>query len=212
MKHVALAALAAALAACGPSSEPAGAPAPPEPAPAVSEPPATPGAVGEGADRPATTTATVRVEGMEEPISLRLARFPGVPLPFSTYLPEGWAAETASSGEGTAVRLTMGEPPLQGFVSLFVPQGATAPETVALARSLAEGRGGAREPEGLPPWAEAGFAFASGAEVGTVWVGEHAGTPFYVLEAYPVEMGDGFAPRAALVLDRLRWLDTGGGL
>lgn len=216
MRPVALAALAAVLAACGPSSEPA-APASPEPAGAVStepvpQPPATPGAVDEGPDRPATATATINIEGMEEAIPLRLARFPDAPLPFSTYLPEGWDAETVASGEGTAVRLTMGEPPFQGLLTLFVPAAPNQGDVEGLARSLAESRGGARELEQLPAWASAGFSFQDGDEVGSVWTGEHAGTAFYILETYPIEMGDGFVPRASLVRDRLRWLDTGEGL
>ena len=167
-----------------------------------------------GLERPATETATISIEGMDEPVELRLVEYRDVPLPFSTYLPEGWAEDVAESGEGTAVRFTTGEPPSQGLVTLFVPSPANQAGTVGLARALAEGRGGFGEfePGEGPGWATAGFSFADDSGAGSVTVGEHAGTSFYVLEAYPYEMGDGFVPHAEVVQDRLRWLDDGTGL
>lgn len=190
-------------AACAPDPEPA---APPG-APALEAAPDTVEAGAPEAARPASVTDTLRVEGTPEPIDLRLVTYADVPLPFSTYLPEGWDDDVLGSGEGTAVRFTMGEASL----SLFVPMhAATEADVTDLARAVADSRGGARPLEPPGAWARSAFAFAEGGRVGTVRVGAHGGTFFYVLEDYPVEYGDGFAPRARLVLDRLRWADGAG--
>ena len=151
---------------------------------------------------------------MEEPVELRLVRYPDVPLPFSTYLPQGWTDDVVGSGEGTAVRFVMGDPSVGAVVSLFVPSDANQDGVVGLARAVAESRGGFAEfePGEVPDWASAGFSFADDSGAGSVTVGEHAGTSFYVLEEFPYEMGDGFVPRAEMIQDRLRWLDDGTGL
>ena len=217
--RAALLALALAVSACGadtdaPTAEPVSEAIPP----ATIEPPgddtmeAADGASPRTAlmaARPATATATVSVEGFDESIPLRLVRFENVPLPFSTYLPNAWSSDVAASGEGTAVRLTTGEPPFQGVVSVFVPSAGN--DAAALARAVADSRGGAQPMDRLG-WARSGYTFFGDGVTGTVRTGEHAGVGFYVVEEFPLEMGDGFAPRAALVLDRLRWLDDGTGL
>ena len=213
MPRLALVALVA-LAACaeppatGPPDPPAGA----VPGGTV-DAPAAPVDAGAPAERPETVQDTVQIEGTDEPVTLRLVSFPDVPLPFSTYVRDGWQSDVVASGEGTAVRLTTGEPPRQGLLSLFVPAGAPTEADVAeLAQAAAESYGGARERDAIETWARRAWTFQDGSTVGSVRVGEHAGTPFYVLEAYPIEVGDGFAPAAHLALSRWRWLDDGTGL
>ena len=161
--------------------------------------------------RPETATATISVEGTEEPVDLRLATFEDAPLPFSTYVPAGWTDNVLGSGEGTAVFLASSETDPRGFVSLFVPYDGTRESALASAREVARQRGGVREIE-AEPWAVEALAFAGDGKLGTVRVGEHAGTFFSVHVEYPEEMGDGMEPRAALVLDRLRWADDGTAL
>ncbi|PAP75151.1 hypothetical protein [Rubrivirga marina] len=162
--------------------------------------------------RPETATATISIEGMEEPIDLRLVTVEDTRLPFSTYVPADWAADVLSSGEGDAARFVMGTPPLEGSVHLFVPSEPNQGGADALARAVAESNGGAEPLEGAAPWVRAGYRFGDPALGGSVRVGEHAGTTFYVVVRYPAEMADGFAPRVGLVLDRLRWADDGTGL
>ena len=165
------------------------------------------------AERPETIEETVVVEGADETVTLRLVTFADAPLPFSTYVYEDWASDVVSSGEGTAVRLTTGTPPYEGTLSLFVPPGSPSLEGVAaIARAVAESYGDVQEMASLRPWVRSGFSFRDGATIGTVQVGEHGGTAFYVLEAFQEEMGDGFGPASAVALDRLRWLDDGTGL
>ncbi len=188
---------------------PTGPPGPLAEAPAV--PADSVGAMPTG--RPEAVRDTIQVEGMDQAVTLRLVSFPDVPLPFSTYVREGWRSGTVASGEGTAVRLTTGEPPRQGLVSLFVPADAASEAEVAeLAQASAESYGGARERDAAETWARRSWTFQDGDTVGSVRLGEHAGTFFYVLEAYPIDMGDGFAPAARVALDRLWWLDDGTAL
>ncbi|WP_420456336.1 hypothetical protein [Rubrivirga sp.] len=180
-------------------------------------------------DRPSATTApatdeaasptsadpdsvTISVEGTDQAVAVRRVRFEDVPLPFTTLVPERWADDVVSSGEGTAVRLTMGDPPRQGLVSVFVASEPDPAGAVERARAVAESYGEVREVASAEPWTVQVFAFSGPDAVGRVSVGEHAGVPFTVVESFPPELGDGFSPRASLVLDRLRWLDDDTGL
>ncbi len=157
-------------------------------------------------------SVTISVEGTEEAIAVRRVRFDDVPLPFTTLVPEDWADDVVSSGEGTAVRLTVGDPPRQGLVSVFVSSDPDPAGAVETARALAENQGDVRAVDTAEPWAIQVFAFSGPEAVGRASVAEHAGVPFTVLESYPVERRDGVAPRIRLVLDHLRWLDDGTGL
>lgn len=217
MRALALPALLFALAACGGDTEsaveapppvdpPAEAPAPaPAEAATAENRPIAPGS------RPEMATGTISIEGDEESVDLRLATFDDAPLPFSTYVPTDWTDNVLGSGEGTAVFFATSEQEPRGFVSLFVPSDGARESAVAVAREVAEQRGGVRQIEAAP-WAVEALAFSGDGVLGTVRVGEHAGTFFAVHVEYPAEMGDGMAPRAALVLDRLRWADDGTGL
>lgn len=162
--------------------------------------------------RPATETAMISIEGAEEPIDVRLVTVDEVPLPFSTYIPTGWVDDVSGSGEGTAVLLATSETDPRGFVSLFVPSEANREGIDGLADAVAESRGEVREADASGTWARRILTFSGIDEAGSIRIGEHAGVPFYILESFPVEMGDGFAPRAAFILDRLRWEDDGTSL
>jgi len=193
------------LAAC----RPAGEPAPPPPA----EAPATPD--GSAA---ATRADTLWIEGIAEPVALQYYATPdGFPLPFETYLPPEWTAEAVASGEGDAVRFTP-QGPLAGqaLMSVFVLREDETSETArarAEAHALEELRG---DPEAsavlgppVEPWPLAEVVLMSETVAGRVDLGEHAGRYFLVTTRYPVEAGDGMAPRVSKVLERWRWRDTG---
>ena len=211
--------LALALAACAdraPSSPPLD-----PPRDAASPDAGPPGAAPSGAadaqpiapgSRPETARDTISVEGVDEPIDLRLVTIEDTPLPFSTYLPADWSDDLLGSGEGTGARFAMGEPGSEGVVTVFVPSEPNRAGIEELARVVAESNGTVQPLTGAAPWVRAGHRFRSDALVGRVRVGEHAGIPFYILETHPHELGDGFGPRAAVVLDRLRWSDDGTAL
>ena len=219
MTAKALASFALLLAAC--ASEPADpAPTDARPTAGTAQPPtgdaggrATDSAAGRPWERPETVEETVVADGRDASVTLRLVHFPDAPLPFSTYVYDTWETDVVSSGEGTAVRMTTGASPSEGVLSLFVPAGAPSEEEIAeMARSRAASNGDAQEMVAPVDWVRAGYSFRDGDTIGTVKVGEHAGTWFYVYETFPIEMGAGFGPASAVAVARLRWDDDGTGL
>lgn len=169
--------------------------------------------------RPATVRDTIRVEGMAEPVTLRLyAPSQGFPLPFTTYLPDEMTAEPVG-GEGVRFEARFGGAPNRdAFVYLFVhPADETEDAARETVRAVAESYGPIREfaevdPAHRFPWSIVQFRFdgrQQGREpvVGAVGLGRHAGRLFHVIVQYPLEYGDGFPPRAQRILDRWRWAD-----
>ena len=174
--------------------------------PVATEPTTPPAGSASATDRPATDTRTISIEGMDEAIDVRLVRYDDAPMPFSTYLPADWRDESVSSGEGTAFTFGTGDGAAE--MTLFMPSEANRDNVVEIARAVSDGRGGVQEVAPPGPGVEALFAFSSETEAGSITVREHDGTSYYVMEAFPYEYGDGFAPRSNMVLDEIRWLDA----
>ena len=175
-------------------------------APSTSDPAAD--AASGTADRPETDTRTISIEGMDQAIPVRRVRYPDAPMPFETYLPADWLDDSASSGEGTAV--VFHTPDRAAEMSVFMPSEANRANVVEMARAVADSRGGAQPTSDLPDGATAQFTFFSGSDAaGSVTVYEHGGLPYYVVEEFPFEYGDGFAPRARMALEEIRWLGDG---
>lgn len=168
-------------------------------------------------DRPATITETVSVEG--EPVEVELQLFDQAALPFTTYVPEDFTAEPSSSSEGEGVRFYFsptGTPDENAYIHIFFP--ADAPSSEAVAEMLT-GEQGLLVTNGWQvidrsevtsyPWAKEKIAYqestAEGVYTGTVFVGEHEGQAFVAFTHYPLEYGDGFEPRAAIVLENLEF-------
>ena len=181
-------------------------------APPAGEAPA-PAAGGAFAPRPDTVTDTLLVEGMPERMRLRLVRSPeGFPLPFSAYVPVDMEMAERPPGEDPAVRFVAafgGVRNEDAFMELAAyPEGLDERAAVARAEAVAG--------EGAEPLDDPGYAWA---ERGWRWRGEEGGEAYtallilgrregrwlHVLRRYPPEYGDGFAPRAGLVLESLRW-------
>lgn len=177
-------------------------------------------------DRPPHRTDTVRLEGMPETLSLRLFQAPGsFPLPFSAYVPEQLAAETVSEANIQFVAEFGGHRNEDAFLHVHVlPPGTSQEAAVAEARAYKTGRGvpvsqgieivqDEQTPPDLP-WALEAFPFRyqSGGEwfTGRIAVGRHGGLFFMIVRHYPAEYGDGFGPRADLILDSWRWEDGSG--
>lgn len=155
----------------------------------------------------------ITIEGMREPMTFRLFRSPDTfPLPFETYVPADMEAEAMVNGEGAAIafRPTFGgDAAGRAVLSITIPAGQpTAAEAQRLVRNLAGGMGETEEVSGGGySWALEQRRFAGEGLVGSVALGRHDGTYFYVVTAYPVEMGDGFGPRVARILGEWKWTD-----
>lgn len=183
-----------------------------------------PGAAFDPPDRPELLTDTLDIEGMPEPVELRLFEAPdGFPLPFSTYHTTDMAA-SADADEGTAhfVAEFGGVRNEDAFVHVYVfPPETPWQEAVATARGYEAGRGipaGRNvEPiaEGLDEpsleWAIESYRYRyqSGGQWygGTVGVGMREARPFLILRHWPVEYVEGFNPRADFVTETWRWFD-----
>lgn len=173
-------------------------------------------------ERPATRTDTILLEGTPELTELTLVRSPAAFEPaFSTYVPEGMVRVFGHPERGMEIRFVAAfggvrnEEASLGFY--FHPPGATEEEVREEARRVAREHGGTGAPEASRrwEWSEAEYAFGDARQArlfGQVAVARHGDRWFRVLLRYPPEYGDGFGPRAALILDRWRWEESGGGL
>ena len=170
-------------------------------------------------ERPESVADTISIEGMPQPMVLRLFRAPGgYPLGFSTYLPPDLAAVAGRSTRGEALRFEArfaGRPNPEIYVEVVaLPAGISSANAREAARRAANERGEAAEtPEQRYPWASAGFTYrGTGGIIGSVALGRHAGRYFYVVTHLPAEAADGFGPRVARMLRDWRWSDTGAPL
>jgi hypothetical protein len=187
-------------------------------------PPPLPAQAAPGAEeRPGTRTDTIQLEGMAEPIELRLFKVDDFPLPFSAYVPADMSP-SSDSEEGTAhfVAEFGGTRNEDAFVHVLVfPAGTPWQEAVATARGYEAGRG-IPAGRGLEPvsdqmpapslrWAIEAYRYryqSGGAWFGgTIGVGLREDRPFLILRHWPQEYAEGFAPRADLITETWRWAD-----
>ena len=169
---------------------------------------------------PATKPGTLRIEGMEEPVTL--ARVDAPEAPFTTWMPQDdFAVEAVQDASGADVWFRWqagGRPNPEAYVHFAFPLSGSI-ESLRATLTGTDGRfdrEGWREQVGPPPclWAEEGSFFSNTSQTHTgLWCAStHAGQPFYVLATYPAEYGDGFGPRLDVLLDEFRWRDTGAAL
>jgi hypothetical protein len=183
------------------------------------------GAEVPGLYRPETVRDALEVEGMPQPMTLRLFRTPaGFPLAFSTYLPEDMQPTTqAASGAGDAVAF------LAAFGGRRNEDARLAFHVLTAGTDGDEARAFLREsvPGGVPgsptaaprpaahrryPWSldEVEYRFRGRDEapaVGHAALGRRGGYFFTLSIQHPEEFGDGFGPRAARILRDWRWAD-----
>lgn len=155
-----------------------------------------------------TRQDTLIIEGEEEPVTLR--RYESAadfPLSFSTYYPEGMRAQRVRRGVGETVRFmkTMPGTPDPASVELHLyPAGTTVDEGRRLVRTKAHGFGEVQEAHEYS-WSEAGYSFQGSQYMGHVALGEREGIVFYIMTSMPPEAGDGFSPRADVILEEWEW-------
>lgn len=165
-------------------------------------------------NRPPTKTATITVEGEKIPVTLRLYdQFSDL---FTTYFPEkDFLAQGVSSGEGTGVRFIAnfgGSKNENAYVSVSFLNDF---KTLGQVRTFINGKRGLIASNGwrvvsrtrnVPySWAKEKIVFGKGKNmVGDIYLGQEKGKVFYVITHYPVEYGDGFPPRADLILRNLQ--------
>lgn len=181
---------------------------------------------GSAGARPPTRSDTVRIEGMAEPISLRLfTALEDFPLPFTAYVPEEMAAQRASESAVDFIAEFGGTRSEDAFVHLYVfPEETDRQAALAAAKAYKTGRG-IPISQGLeiiadatlPPhlrWAEEAYRFRYQSVdrwyAGTLGVGRKGDRYFMIVRHRPAEYGDGFGPRADLITETWRWWDGTG--
>lgn len=164
------------------------------------------------AQDPAFKTAVISVEGEKTQIPLQVYDA-GV---LTTYYPaQDFVAESVASGEGTSARFYAnfgGTKNEAAYVQIFLPNDTTTIKQ--LKQAWLEGDRGLfatnrwqvvnSTPDTSYPWVQEKIVFTQAENniTGVVYLGEQ-GKAFYVVMHYPAEYGDGFAPRADLILQNL---------
>ncbi|MGG6265516.1 hypothetical protein ACQ4M3_05865 [Leptolyngbya sp. AN03gr2] len=210
------------LVACTPgetgSSNAISSPASPQAAPAtpVSQPTAS-----------STKTTTIRVEGETQQIPIELLQTPY----FSTYFPsDRFITDSASSGEGSATWFYWKQPDgttnKNVYVQVFFPGQRLSVDQVRQFlvgnRALFKANGWRRIDRGsgdryaetaYSAWLRDLILFEPRTNPqnirGTAYIGEIDGRAFYVISHYPGDYGDGFTPRADVILKNLKGRETG---
>lgn len=166
--------------------------------------------------KPSTKTDIISIEGEKTQVTLKLYdKASGV---FTTYYPEkDFIAQSRSLGEGIGTQFIYnvgGHQNQNVFVALFFPTKATTLEQL---KQVAQQRGliqpnqwqvVTQTTEVPYSWAKEKIVYKKRASShnlgGEVYVGEANGKAFYVVTHYPAEYGDGFGPRANLILQNLQ--------
>lgn len=167
---------------------------------------------------PETKTAMMSIEGESEEITLQLYDEPT--LPVTIYLPEGdFTPELAETEEGTGVQFYWtynGQKDDKAYIQLAFPKNQVS---VSELEAQITGDSGLMASNGwtmldrteqVPySWATEAIAYEGEAEgeptTGYILLGEHNGSAFYASTHFPLEYGDGFGPRADLVLENLNF-------
>lgn len=160
---------------------------------------------------------TVTDQWTQKPIPVTLFGAQG--FPFTTYFPENdFVVETGASDEGMGVWFfskASGKKYASAYVHFFFP---AKPTTLAVMRRTVIGKRGLMETnkwkvrnrsQNVPyNWAKERIDFEQSqgnkSVMGTVYIGEYKGKAFRVTEHFPADYGDGFSPRASIILKELQ--------
>ncbi|MBC5796270.1 hypothetical protein H5968_14210 [Sphaerospermopsis sp. LEGE 00249] len=163
-------------------------------------------------NRPNNKTATISVEGEKTNISLKLYQEKNI---FSTYFPqEDFLVQNKDINKVREVKFTAnfgGVKNENAYVKFVFPDDLKALEEV---KNFINSKDGIiasnkwqivnRSSTVTYPWAKAKITFSQGQEIfGNIYIGEEKGKVFYAITHYPAEYGDGFEPRADLILSNL---------
>lgn len=166
---------------------------------------------GNGQSRPAVKDGIIYIEGMPEKITLKL--FKEQNWPFTTYYPSDMIAEKASSGEGDSVQFIVnfnGYRNDKAFMNVYFPANHSQNEEDMVSFIQTYGYKAEHEQQIKDtPWAIRAYAYTEQGYSHRLLLGKHAGRYFIVQTVYPVEYGDGMAPRTAKILEEWLWKDSG---
>lgn len=163
---------------------------------------------------------TLEIEGQREPVALQL--FTHEELPAAFYYPVGdFDPELVPSPVGFGVHFTAtfgGVRTEEAAMRFFFPAIGTELNNPNELRTLVEEPGGIAEIEGIrlgdervdaacEPLTYCRNIDSTTGQTGYIGLGSNDDQWYLVIIAYPVEFGDGFGPRARLLLDRMEWVN-----
>lgn len=164
--------------------------------------------------KPTTKTAVISIEGEKTAIALRL--YEEYKDLFTTYFPDkDFLPEGVSSGEGTGVRFIANFGGVRNNNAYVSVSFLNSLKNLGQLRRFVNSKSGliaankwrviSRTQNTGYPWAKEKIVFRQGRDItGRLYLGQRNGKVFYVITHYPVEYGDGFAPRADLILRNLQ--------
>lgn len=171
--------------------------------------------------RPDTKIVTMSIEGEATEVELKL--FQHEDLPFTTYYPaDGFIPEVTASNRGTNAQFFFsptGEKDENAYIRFFLPARAMSVETM---QDVILGEQGLlitnnwelvdRTTIVSYPWVKEMMLYRQpGNEqmaVGAIYIGQADEGAFYALLHYPIEYGDGFEPRANILLENLQFSES----
>lgn len=171
---------------------------------------------------PDTKLARLSLEGEQSEIELHLLESES--LPFITYIPQPEFTLTSDQPEdGQGLRLNFspgGTPNPAAYVEIVIPDGRASLQDVRDRLLDEQGlltRNGWQMVDRTEvvtyPWAVEKIVYehqtADALIVGSIFIGENDGSAFYALTHYPSEYGDGFEPRAVMILENLEFKEQG---
>lgn len=174
------------------------------------------------ADLPAERTDTLMIEGQPEPVTLILFR--GEDVPVVTYYPFGdFEPNVVSSSQGAGVHFVAtfgGIPTEAATLRLFFPSRESGLNDPGELQILVEEPGGIAEIEGFeieeangttpcPNPEHAWTVRPADGNTGFMCISDYEGRWYLVIASYPQEYGDGFEPRAEIILREVRWIGSG---
>jgi hypothetical protein len=164
--------------------------------------------------KPSTKTAVISVEGEKTTVSLKL--YEEYKNLFTTYFPDkDFLTEGVSSGEGTGVRFIANFGGVKNNNAYVGISFLNSVKNLGQLRRFVNSKSGliasnkwrvvSRIQNTSYSWAKEKIVFRQGRDLtGTLYLGQQNGKVFYVITLYPIEYGDGFAPRADLILRNLQ--------
>jgi len=151
---------------------------------------------------------SVRIEGSMESITLKLIKPEGADPAFTTYMPKDFVFDPVSSGEGTGYYFFTnfaGKRNPEAYLLLFVfPENTTQADAVARVKAFVASRNSTAKPADYEAFSftKNNVRYASGIDLR-----QHGNLFYYISRHYPVEMADGFGPRAHKITESWKWLN-----
>lgn len=165
-------------------------------------------------ESPKSKTGKLHIEGSEETITLHLLDQPS----FITYYPEDMIAVADNPERRETVRFIAnfgGQRNDDAYMELHLfPEETDEAAALSQTEELAASYGHAVTRQQQHRYTESIAEFAGMADSMTVSLalGKHGDIFYYILIHHPAEYSDGFSPRSRLILEELRWKDTGESL